>query len=173
MLTMLALVALASQAAEHRIVLDPADPTGLEVDFMPRPLGVDRSVVRFSWQLPPDRDTQRAQVAARVVVSAAHAVAGPPGHVAAAAAADVVYDSGRVATGQPEFTNHGAPIPFASDTGYAWTVQVWTAANATSTSAPAVFGTGLLTRADWSASWVRGGTQMRKDFAVTNNVRER
>lgn len=136
-------------------------PTSLQLEYMVAPSGVDRTVLHFTWALPlGSRTGSTDQVAAQV-------------RVISNASQGVAFDSGKVATSQPEFTNHlpHEPAALQSDAVYTWTVTVWTRGGATLTSPPAVFTTGFVhNQSEWRGKWIRGGTQMRKEFVVSTST---
>ena len=142
-------------------------PTDLRLNSLASPRGVDDAVAVFTWRLPQDRGDSAAapqQLAARVVV-------------VAAADGAVAFDSGVVATDQPQLANSPPfpPMALRSDAIYTWWVEVQTPATGASSavrSDNATFATGVLTQQEWAAAgaqWIRGGsgsTQMRKEFVV-------
>ena len=148
-------------AAAAVAVVDPSPPYGLRINFLSNARGLDDPVSVFSWTLPPDRNANTSQVSARVIVVAADA-------------GDVAFDSGVVATGQPQLVNSPPfpPMALRSDTVYTWWVEVATPSAPFLRSENASFSTGVLTQPEWAAAgarWIRGGdgsTQMRKDFIV-------
>ena len=84
--------------------------------------GIDDSVAVFTWSLPQDRNGSAAspqQLAARVVVVSADDGA-------------VAFDSGMVATDQPQLINNPplAPLALRSDAVYTWFVEASMAAGA-------------------------------------------
>jgi alpha-L-rhamnosidase len=133
-------------------------PTGLKVNYMTEPLGVDKPRYHFTWMLPQIRSRHNDGQSFAQVIIASQTTGG------------TVYNSGKIPTIHPQFT---APEPIAteSDTNYSWTVSVWnTGVSSPQISEPSYFTTGLLHHQDWNpAVWIRGGngpTQMRKDFEV-------
>jgi len=139
-------------------------PTDLRLNHLTSPRGVDDAVAVFTWRLPQDRTDSAAapaQLAARVVV-------------VAAADGAVAFDSGMVATHQPQLANSPplSPLALRSDAVYTWWVEVQTPAPSVVRSDNATFATGVLTQQEWAAAgaqWIRGGsgsTQMRKEFVV-------
>ena len=147
-----------------------AAPTHLRLGLMVEPLGVDRlHSAQFSWRLMAAAGP--SQLAAQLIVSESTALITSSGDGAAAAVTTLkqVWSSGQLATDQPE---HVADLSAAlrSDTAYSWTVRIWTADGASSWSDPTTFSTGLLQQSEWKASWIRGGTQMRKEFVVAEAV---
>ena len=148
--------------------------TDLEVNFERSPLGVDRlEVVHFTWKLPRVERPGLRQIAAQVVV------------VSDASDDDslhgsIVYDSGKVPLDRPEHACN-LQASLRSDRVYSWAVRLWTASlttvQPTATPSPppplslaARFHTGLLDAGDWTASWIRGGTQCRTDFRIDDQV---
>jgi hypothetical protein len=135
-------------------------PTGLQLNYMTAPVGIDKLRCHFSWVLPQIR-TKAGQQQAQVVVSGSDGT--------------TVYDSGKVSTTQPQFTTPNS-LALQSDAEYRWTVSVWSAKSASpQVSTPATFTTGLLQPTDWNpAVWIRGAqdgpTQLRKDFQVPSKA---
>lgn len=137
--------------------------TDIRINYLSNARGVDDPVAVFTWCLPQDRNGSAAQqLAARVVVVAAYG-------------GDVAFDSGMVATDQPQLSNSPPLPPMAlhSDAVYTWWVEVLTPPGASVVrSDNATFTTGVLTQQEWAAAgaqWIRGGngsTQMRKEFVV-------
>jgi alpha-L-rhamnosidase len=127
----------------------PSPPTTLTVDGLTSPIGLATTDVQFGWH---DGDSGRGavQTAYRLLVASV-TVAGPrPGATA------VVWDSGRVPSGEQAFVAYGGP-PLAPDSVYQWTVQTWGAGASGVPSAFAragTFETGLAD-SDWRASWIR------------------
>ena len=160
-----ALLLLAALSASTAAPLTP--PAGLQLNLLAPPVrGVDRiESVSFAWKLPASRGVAQ-QAAAQVVVNETDR--GGTTHM--------VLDTGKIATGQPEHVAAMAAV-LRSDASYTWAVRVWgVAGTGTVTaerspfSAAAAFTTGLLNRSDWTAKWIRGGTQLRKEFTITQPV---
>ena len=86
----------------------PKTPTGLTVDDRLRPLNVE-GTPRFGW-LPRDSDPGETQTAYRLTVSAVHG--------------DLVWDSGKVRSGQQSYVPYGGSA-LAAGTAYRWTVRTW------------------------------------------------
>jgi alpha-L-rhamnosidase len=127
----------------------PSQPTTLTVDGLAGPIGLAPTDVQFAWHVG-DSGRGAAQTAFRVIVASV-TVAGPrPG------ATTVVWDSGRVTSGEQAFVAYGGS-PLAPDSVYQWTVQTWGAGASGAPSAfarPGTFETGLAD-SDWRASWIR------------------
>ena len=150
--------------AQVTLAAAAAAAVDLRINYQSDARGVDDPVAVFTWRLPQDRSGSASslqQLAARVVV-------------VAAADGALAFDSGMVATDQPQLVS-GPPLPplaLRSDAVYMWWV-VTASANATLLrSGNATFTTGVLTQQEWAAAgaqWIRGGsgsTQMRKEFEV-------
>ncbi len=67
--------------------------------------------------------------------------------------AQQLWDSGKVTGADTVDVPYGGPA-LTSNHSYTWTVRTWDGAQASPWSAPASFDTGLLSPADWSASWI-------------------
>ena len=136
-------------------------PTDLRVNYLTNARGLDDPVSIFTWSLPQSRNVSAQQLAARVVVIAA-------------AGGEVAFDSGMVATAQPQLVSSPPlpPLALRSDAVFVWWVEVATPGASVLRSDNASFSTGVLTQQEWAsagARWIRGGsgsTQMRKEFVV-------
>jgi len=113
-------------------------PDGLRVEHLDAPLGLGERRPRLSWRLPSGA---AEQLAYRIRMNAG-----------AGGGADA--DSGWVSS--PRSVLVGWPFPeLGSRQRVSWQVLVHTDAGVSGWSAPAVFETGLLAAADWTASWIR------------------
>ena len=139
---LLALAALCCGAALAASAPSPAS------NLLTEYLGADEAILinslapRFSW-LVASADRGVDQASFRIVVTQETAPSA------------VVWDSGVVASAATTHVPY-AGAPLASDTVYSWTVT-WTDSNGATApaSAPARFGTGLLTQAEWAPSaWI-------------------
>lgn len=119
--------------------------TGLRVDHIDRPLGIDNVHPQLSWRLESD-DRNLRQTAYRIVVSSTE-------RKARAMEGDV-WDSGKVKSSRSFGINYqGAPLK--SRECRWWTVQVWDERNDVSLpSDPSFWEMGLLSSEDWSAHWL-------------------
>jgi len=124
-------------------------------------MGVDERRPRFSWVLRHERRGER-QSAFRVIVSSSEdrALRGEGD----------VWDSGKVVS--PEnWVEYGGPA-LKSNTRYFWRVKWWDSTGAESPwSQVARFHTGFLEQGDWKASWITGGTLLRKEFRLEKPIR--
>jgi alpha-L-rhamnosidase len=136
----------------------PPAPSGLRLEYLTDPLGIDVPKPRFFWVLD-DSSRGQAQGAYQVLVSTS------PG-----CAKGDAWDSGKVAS--PEFIQivyRGKLL--ASDTSYYWKVRWWDKdGRASPYSAVARFDTGLLDPKDWKGQWIGGANQLRKEFAADGPV---
>lgn len=125
----------------------PGRPTGLTVNGVASPIGVDPDDVSFAWRVTDGRRGAR-QAGYRVVVW--------PSSAGTTAPRRPTWDSGPVAQARQAFVAYGGPA-LVADTGYRWAVRTTDPAGAEGPwSAPGTFVTGL--RADdWSAAWLRPG----------------
>jgi alpha-L-rhamnosidase len=119
----------------------PLRASGLTVNGLTNPVGIDPDGCSFAWRLAaPGRGA--VQSAARVVVRRTD-----PGHAAAA------WDSGAVTSGRQAFVAYAGPA-LAADAAYQWTVQARDASGRWGPmSAPSTFTTALRD-GDWKASWL-------------------
>ena len=123
---------------------------GLMLEFMPSPVqGLDNLKPHFSWA----SKGPAKQVAFRVNVSScgASGCEGPAG--------PLLWSSGTVKSASPLLAVSAAhPLPLASDSQYAWTVETTGAAGAPAVVGEAAFSTGLLALSDWAgAEWIDAG----------------
>jgi alpha-L-rhamnosidase len=136
----LALAALAPAAPQR-----PLEVSGLRVEYLTNPLGIDATLPRLSWQLT---STQRNTVQAAYQVEVATSA------TALARGTSLLWDSGKVLSDQSVFVAYGGP-PVVSRTRYVWRVRVWDASGRASPwSAVAYWETGLLQASDWTAGWI-------------------
>ncbi|MFI1093861.1 family 78 glycoside hydrolase catalytic domain [Streptomyces sp. NPDC020917] len=132
----------------------PLAPGHLTVDDQSRPLEVE-GAPQFGWQ-PRDPDSGESQSAYEIVVTRA---------ATASAAAQQVWDSGKVTSADEAYVPYGGPA-LADGTSYTWTVRTWDRAGAASKwAAPASFDTGI-TDAEWKASWIRRTTGEKDDYTL-------
>lgn len=105
---------LAAPAAQAQ-TLAPAAPTGLLLERLDEPLGIEHPSPAMSW-IMVHPGTNQVQTAYQVQV----------GHSAEALANDeaAVWDSGKVASADSSNARYGGP-PLLPNTGYAWRVRVW------------------------------------------------
>lgn len=137
------------------------------VEYMTDPIVLDIPAPRFFW-LPQSSERGATQAAYQVVVNMSSKSGG---------AAVQVWDSGVVASAASAHVAY-AGAALVSDAVYTWAVQ-WTDAHGVAApwSAPARFGTGLMTQGEWApAAWIGcplqapGGvsfTQLRAEFSLS------
>lgn len=120
-------------------------PTGLTVDGLVQPLGIDSPKPLFAWKLQ-DASQGAEQTAYEVVVSTHRSATG--------VLTGDVWDSGRVASAQSlRIAYAGAALK--PSTRYYWQVRVWGKnGKAYPMSAPVWWETGLLTSKAWTAKWI-------------------
>ncbi len=136
----------------------PLAPTGLRVEYLANPMGVDTSHPRFFW-VPGHTDRGQAQSAFEILVST----------VESAADGDM-WSTGKVAIPTPGQVAY-AGKELASGGTYFWRVRYWDANGRPSPfSRPEQFGCGLFSRADWRGQWIGGKNQLRKEFDVPKKV---
>jgi alpha-L-rhamnosidase len=139
----------------------PVTITGLRVDHLADPLGIDDPHPALSWQLRSPVNGER-QTAYRVLV------ASTPGRLTPGRAD--VWDSGKIASGASVDVPYAGPV-LASTRRYYWAVQVWDAdGRPTAWSSAAWWEMGLLGQGDWhGARWVSPDTAGRdvwSDFTL-------
>ncbi|HLN15686.1 MAG TPA: family 78 glycoside hydrolase catalytic domain [Acidimicrobiales bacterium] len=136
-------------------------PTGLTVNGLEEPVGVDPDDLSFAWTLT-DRRRGARQSAYRVVVRRT-------------GTAETVWDSGRVSSARQAFVPYGGPS-LDADTRYVWTVATADGTGTFGPFAPArPFRTGLREK-DWRAVWLGTGpstsfvyTYLRREFTLTSS----
>ena len=129
-------------------------PAALRVEDLENPLGVDVAQPRFSWVIPLQGRDQR-QAAYQILVSRSPDVTQGD-----------VWDSGRVNSDQSVGVRYSGK-PLESGTRYYWKVRYWDReGRASPYSKIAYFETGLMNPSDWTAKWIAGGNQLRKEFRL-------
>ncbi len=122
-----------------------ASPVQLRTDHLTDPIGIDSPKPQFAWQ--SDATTPNwTQSAYQLLVATSekNLTAGKPD----------IWDSGRITSSDSINVLYGGPA-LKSQTRYFWSVRVWDNKGKESSSSPAWFETGLLSRSDWSAKWIR------------------
>lgn len=119
--------------------------TGLRLEYLSDPLGVDVLRPRFSWQLTTStRNTMQTAYELQVGRSASEVDQGKAS----------LWDSGRIPSDASVFVDYAGP-PVESRTRYFWRVRVWDSHRGVSPWSPvASWETGLLRSADWTARWI-------------------
>ncbi|HYX82210.1 MAG TPA: family 78 glycoside hydrolase catalytic domain [Gemmatimonadales bacterium] len=112
--------------------------TGLRVEYLTNPLGIDAARPRFSWQITSaERNT--VQGAYQIQVSRG---------------AQSLWDSGRISGDSSIFVSYAGPA-LESRTRYTWRVRVWDGKGRVSPwSEIGSWETGLLKPSDWTALWI-------------------
>jgi len=127
------------------LISDHVRVTGLQVDCLDRPLGLESEAPRLSWRLESDRPGAR-QAAYRV------RVASDP-RTLAAVGADI-WDSGRIESDQSFDVAYAGRLLVSRQRCW-WSVEVWDDTGAvTSPAEPSWWEMGLLAPSDWSAAWL-------------------
>lgn len=136
---------------------DPAAPFSLRCEYLTNPPGIDVRQPRFSWVFAGSGrgDTQSAY---QVLVATSPSLLSQ--------GKGDVWDSGKTASGDSMHVVY-AGRALASGETYYWKVRSWNKeGQASPYSAPASFGMGLLSRADWKGKWIGGGNELRKEFRL-------
>jgi alpha-L-rhamnosidase len=144
--------------------------SNLTCEYRINPLGIDVVRPRLSWQLESNERGTR-QTAYRILVAASETEL---------FGGSVLWDSGKVSSGQSIHVNYGGP-GLASGQRVYWKVWVWDQAGREAESIPAWWEMGLLERTDWQAQWIgaffSGGPRttspspyLRKEFRITKQV---
>jgi len=130
----------------------PAAPEQLRCEGFNNPLGIDRTQPRLSWAIP---------VGTRGLVQTARQILVADSPETLAADQGNLWDSGRVATNQSQWTPYGGK-PLAKGARCWWKVRVWDqAGNPSLWSKSASFSVGPLSAADWRGQWI--GVNWMKD----------
>jgi len=124
---------------------EPLRVTGQRTEFKQNPIGIDARKPRLSWQL---------QSSARGVMQSAYQIRVARNEGDLRAGTGLVWDSGKVTSDESIHRPYeGSPVQ--SGQRYYWQVKVWdTNGKAGDWSEAAYFEMGLLTAADWKASWI-------------------
>jgi alpha-L-rhamnosidase len=169
-------ILLVTAAAHLRAMSAPPGPapsiavTALRTEYMADPLGIDAANPRLGWQL---------RAGGRGVSQSAYQVRVARDERALRAGRGLVWDSGRVASGESTQRPYEGP-PLASGAAYCWQVRVWDAAGIASPwSDVGTWEMGLLVPADWQAWWIEPNLPgdvgpsplLRREFVVRAPVR--
>jgi len=128
---------------------------GLKCEYRENPIGIDVRQPRLSWVLQADRRGV-AQTAYQVQVA---------GSEDDLVAGRLVWDSGRVASGQSIHVPYGGPA-LSSRQRCVWRVRAWDEQDRpTVWSDPAWWEIGLLEPADWEARWIEA--ELEDDTSVS------
>lgn len=133
----------------------------LQCEGRENPLGIGTTVPRFSWWFH-QAGQNRAQSAYRIVVaSSANAAAQGDGDC---------WDSGRVVSPQTHLVRY-AGLPLGSRSRCYYRVSVWDADGVGGQPSDiGRFEVALLREEDWKASWIGGGSLLRREFMVASPV---
>ena len=137
----------------------PQAPSGLRIEYLENPVGVDVKQPRFFWILEHAARGQ-VQSACQILVSSDPAPA-----------AGDIWDSGKLASSK------STQVVFAgkaleSGKTYYWKVKYWDKDGRESPwSETARFDTGLFDRSEWKGTWIGGGNQLRKEFTLNGRAR--
>src|SRR5262245_33910595 len=137
------LAAFAFQAAT--LAASHLSPTRLRCEYLEKPLGLDETSPRLTWQVGSTERGQK-QTAYRILVSSDEkALQGDRGDL---------WDSGKVATNETVNIVY-AGKPLQSRQACFWKVKVWdTDGKASAWSEPAFWSMGLLNAEDWKARYI-------------------
>ena len=111
--------------------------TNLRVENLDKPLGIDTSEPRFSWQITSDKKNVR-QTAYQIVVSSDQGE---------------LWNSGRVESDQQLWVHYGGS-QLKSNTACTWKVKVWTTVGESDWSSDECFSVGLLDEGKWTGYWI-------------------
>jgi alpha-L-rhamnosidase len=114
----------------------------LRVEYLKNPVGIDVTQPRFSWKMQSD-ERGASQTAYEIVVSTDPA------------SADVIWNSGPVASGKSVHILYEGPV-LSPATRYYWKVNVWNQKSEKITSSEtAFFETGLMNSGWSNAQWIK------------------
>ncbi|MBW6537345.1 MAG: family 78 glycoside hydrolase catalytic domain, partial [Mariniphaga sp.] len=148
---------------------DDTEISGLTVEYLTNPLGIDVEQPRFSWKIFSDeRDVK--QVAYQIIVGESlNEVKKENGFV---------WDSGKI-TGRETVNGEYIGNPLQSNTKYFWRVSVWLDDEISVWSEPAFFHTGILNENEWKAKWITTQDEitdasplMRKQFPIEKEIKQ-
>lgn len=128
--------------------------TDLRCEYLTTPVGIDVRQPRLSWRLTSPERGQRQSAYRVTVARSPEALDGR----------DVLWDSGRITSGQSAQIAYGGP-PLESAQRYHWQVEVWDADGAAADRAHAWWETGLVHRSDWVAQWIGADATVFPDFS--------
>jgi alpha-L-rhamnosidase len=116
----------------------PLGVSGLRVEYLTSPVGIDAPRPRLSWRITSaQRNTEQGAYQVQV-----------------ARRDHVLWDSGRLSSDASVFVPYQGP-PLESRTRYVWRVRVWdTKGRASPWSGNGSWETGLLQPSDWTAEWI-------------------
>ena len=119
--------------------------SGLRVEYLTNPIGIDVVQPRLSWRIESTRrNTMQAAYQLQIGTSEASLTRG----------ADLLWDSGKVTSEASVFVEYRGP-PAVSRTRYYWRVRVWDTNGRASPWTPVAFWeTGLFQSGDWTARWI-------------------
>lgn len=145
----------------------------LKCDYHVNPVGIDIAQPRLSWQIVAEENNFMQQAyEIRVAETPENLRSGKK----------LVWSSGKVNSGESVNVVYGGPSAKAMQRLW-WQVRVWDSKNkAMAWSEPAYWEMGLLTPADWKASWIRYPNEQdntisrpaqffRKEFATSKKVK--
>jgi len=145
----------------------------LRTEYKENPIGIDARTPRLSWRLRSD---------ARGVFQSAYQVRVARGEPDLRAGRRLVWDSGRVTSGESVHRPYGGQ-PLEPGQTYYWQVRVWDAEGTpTAWSNVATWEMGLLDPADWTSSWIEPNLpedvktsgpspMLRREFSLKGTVR--
>lgn len=146
---------------------DDTKISGLKVEYLTNPLGIDVEQPRFSWQLVSgERDVK--QSAYQIIVNESLAdIKRESGKT---------WDSGKMESDETVNRVYNGNV-LQSNTTYFWRVRVWLSDELAVWSEPAFFHTGILNASEWQAQWittqdevVHASPLLRKEFQVEKEI---
>ena len=152
----------------YLLVAGPMAPINLKVQDNTDQLGIDVKNPGFAWYLT-DSERGEKQTAYRIIVASSQKNID--------ANTGDIWDSGKVTSGN-QYGVKFAGKALVSNTKYWWKVAAWDKDNKQSDwSAVKTFITGFLSPSDWSASWIKSGSNitsepymLRKQFSINKTI---
>src|SRR5882757_734846 len=140
----------------------------LSCEYLTNPVGIDMIHPRLSWQInTPQRNTLQQAYGIRVATDAAFS------------SSKIVWNTSKVSSDSSVLITYNG-TPLKSGTRYYWQVKIWdNHQHASAWSKPAYWEMGLLSPADWTASWVQPkqdiarkipAVMLRKQFTVAQKI---
>ncbi len=144
----------------------------LRTEYKVNPLGIDNISPRHSWVIT-SKD--------RGIVQTSYQVHAATDLKSLASGKNLIWDSGKVESGQSIHILYQGPSPESGQRIY-WKVRVWdNERNLSGWSSPAWWETGLLNTSDWKASWIQADIDedikksepcpmLRREFSINKKI---
>jgi len=143
--------------------------TKLKCEYLENPLGMDKPLPRFSWNISSDQ---------RGVIQSAYRILVSDSPVELSSGTGKIWDTGKITSDQSTNIEYNG-TPLESDKTYYWNVIVWNQkGEQSSENKPGIFHTGLLHPSDWEAKWIAAGDTalsaplLRKEFKLGKMIKQ-